>query len=146
MFEAMLYATLQTYSALGTWPGEVVPVLPGKVAKYWLEDAGKKEKGERMSISNEKSKARKMDIVRDMVQNGWAIESKGEAKDMGNLVIRNAEGKRGRGKEKGLGKFDDLADCLLQGLAWVKWEENKRLVWEKGLEALEELAENKMGR
>jgi len=36
-----------------------------------------------------------------------------------------------------MGKLDDLADCLLQGMAWIKWEENKRLVLSKGIEALD---------
>ena len=35
-----------------------------------------------------------------------------------------------------MGKLDDLADCLLQGMAWVQWEENKRLLLKKGVEAL----------
>jgi cruciform cutting endonuclease 1 len=35
-----------------------------------------------------------------------------------------------------MGKLDDLADCLLQGMAWVKWEENKRLLLKNGVEAL----------
>jgi cruciform cutting endonuclease 1 len=35
-----------------------------------------------------------------------------------------------------MGKLDDLADCLLQGLAWVQWEENKRLLLKKGVEVL----------
>jgi cruciform cutting endonuclease 1 len=36
-----------------------------------------------------------------------------------------------------MGKLDDLADCLLQGMAWVKWEQNKKLVFEDGVEALD---------
>ena len=39
------------------------------------------------------------------------------------------------GEEK-MGKLDDLADCLLQGMAWVEWENNKRIVMKHGIEAL----------
>ncbi|KAL8675713.1 MAG: hypothetical protein Q9186_007659 [Xanthomendoza sp. 1 TL-2023] len=146
MFEAMLYAILQAYSADGKWAGEVAPVMPGKVVKYWLDDdetgveVKEKEKGKRTTStsSNEKSKARKMVLVRDMVQDGWGVQLQGQAKETGNLVIGKREDKKAKAKGKGLGKFDDLADCLLQGLAWMKWEENKRLVWEKGLDALKE--------
>ncbi|KAL8979985.1 MAG: hypothetical protein Q9205_004811 [Flavoplaca limonia] len=163
MFEAMLYAILQTYMAEGKWEGEVVPVLPSKVVKYWLDggedgvveggvDLGdektvkKNEKGKRTSLGTEKSKARKMGIVRDMVQNGSGIELQGQAREMGDLVMGKAEGKKRADKGKGLGKFDDLADCLLQGLAWVKWEENKRLVLEKGMEVLDILTANGKGK
>lgn len=165
MFEAMLYAVLQTWSAEGRWSGEVVPVLPSKVAKYWVdgvEDVGvveddevntgnekkkKGKRGKRASLGTEKSKARKMGIVRDMVQSGSGIRLEGQAKEMGDLVMGKAERKKKRvDKGKGLGKFDDLADCLLQGLAWVKWEENKRLVWERGIEALDVLTENGKGK
>ncbi|KAL8758798.1 MAG: hypothetical protein Q9199_001209 [Rusavskia elegans] len=164
MFEAMLYAVLQTWSAEGKWEGEVVPVLPSKVVKYWVdgaEDVGvveddevdtedekkKKKKGKRALLGTEKSKVRKMGIVRDMVQSGSGVALEGQAKEMGDLVMGKAEGKKKRAdKGKGLGKFDDLADCLLQGLAWVKWEENKRLVWERGMDALDILTENGKGK
>ena len=49
-------------------------------------------------------------------------------------------GREGEGVgEVEIGKLDDLADCLLQGMAWVQWERNRRLVMEKGVQALDEL-------
>ncbi|KAL8657398.1 MAG: hypothetical protein Q9226_001958 [Calogaya cf. arnoldii] len=162
MFEAMLYAVLQTYAAEGKWSGEVVPVLPMKVVKYWLDgmqdddvieqgtdtEDKKKNNGKGASLGSEKSKAKKKGIVRDMVQSGSGIRLLGQAKEMGDLVMGTADGKKKKKAEKGkgLGKFDDLADCLLQGLAWVKWEENKRLVLERGMEALDIFTENGKGK
>lgn len=159
MFEAMLYAVLHTWAAEGRWGGEVVPVLPAKVGRYWLLGEGaeeevvggdekpgkKKARKEREKEGAERSKARKMGIVRDMVRSGSGFVLEGQAGEMGALVAGKAEGKKKKKAEKGqgLGKFDDLADCLLQGLAWVKWEENKRLVWERGKEALDLLAQEK---
>ncbi|CAL8582500.1 hypothetical protein XPA_008159 [Xanthoria parietina] len=159
MFEAMLYAVLHTWAVEGKWGGKVVPVLPAKVGRYWLLGEGaeeevvggdekpgkKKARKEREKEGAERSKARKMGIVRDMVRSGSGVVLEGQAGKMGALVMGKAEGKKKKkaNKGQGLGKFDDLADCLLQGLAWVKWEENKRLMWEMGKEALDLLAQEK---
>ena len=44
-------------------------------------------------------------------------------------------------KAKALGdgpsKLDDLADCLLQGVAFLRWEESKNLLIEKGVDAFD---------
>lgn len=153
MFEAMLYAVLHTWAAEGKWGGEVVPVLPSKVGRYWRlgdvgDEDGMKKVGKKGNEGAEKSKAVKMGIVREMVRSGLGVVLEGQAEEIGALVMGKAEGKKKKKADKGqgLGKFDDLADCLLQGLAWVKWEENKRLVWERGKEALDLLKENEKGK
>ncbi len=36
-----------------------------------------------------------------------------------------------------MGKLDDLADSLLQGMAWIQWEKNKKQILKRGVEALD---------
>lgn len=141
MLEAMLYATLFTLKQQGVWTGEVVPINPAKVGKYWL--SGKSEKGKK---SDTKTKAKKMEVVRGMVRDGWGVQLPEESGESGipegDIEKIRLEKKKGLLNKSGDlrkgGKFDDLADCLLQGLAWCRWQENRRAIWEMGKEVLDQ--------
>lgn len=150
IFESMLYAVLQTYSVLGLWHGSVSSVAPAKVNSFWLgkdldlegsDEArsmmimGKKKK--EASKKNTRSKLAKIELVERWLRKG-GIEFIGEAKKVGRRYLDKRGRKRGRGGED-IGKLDDLADCLLQGMAWIRWEENRVAIVENGLEAVEEL-------
>ncbi|MCJ1225453.1 hypothetical protein MMC12_002102 [Toensbergia leucococca] len=152
MFEAMIYAVLKTFSEQASWTGAVYPVAPGKVSKFWLgeplEDSG------RVSASKSgKTKTAKIDLVRTWLEEKSHLVLQGQAKTLGRVYLGKRqdkerlvpEGKRKLDFDPGelvpdkIGKLDDLADCLLQGMAWIKWEENRRSILTKGLDALDEM-------
>lgn len=153
MFESMLYAVLQTYSALGLWHGSVSSVAPAKVNSFWLRkdlDLGGSEAGLMMITGKKKkeankksarSKVAKIELVERLLREGEerGVEFMGEAKKVGRRYLEKRGRKRGGGEGEDIGKLDDLADCLLQGMAWIRWEENRVTIVENGLEAVEEL-------
>ena len=165
MFEAMIYAVLNSFREMGRWEGEVQGVAPGRVSKFWLDGVEADEGEDGMGVAEgmgkqkrvskgEKSKAGKIAVVEGWLgmedgERGFGLE--GGAEEMGRRFLRKRRGgKRVRvgekvvggegegGGEVEIGKLDDLADCLLQGMAWVQWERNRRLVMEKGVQALDE--------
>jgi cruciform cutting endonuclease 1 len=152
MFESILYAVLCTLKAEGVWSGEVVPVMPGKVGPFWLSDdegdgGGEGHRKERKAKSAKvKNKGQKIDLVRRWLDAGDVISlgNVGTVEMARQYVEKwdRSPGRKKGGKEKmivkgeEMGKLDDLADCLLQGMAWVSWEENKRIALRDGVEAL----------
>lgn len=154
MLESILHAVLYTLKAEGTWKGEVKVILPQKVGPFWVgEDAvvakaKETRKGEKQMVKGRKSKSMKIinkglkiDLVRKWLENGEMVE-------MGNPEVELVKkaymekwdrlpGRRRVGEDEvKMGKLDDLADCLLQGLAWIQWEENKKTALKSGVEAL----------
>ena len=163
MFESMVYATLHTLKEEGIWRGEVVGVMPGKVGPYWVGEDGDGETPTPVvgdgteakvhkKLRNSKSakirnKGLKIDLVRQWLEADDVVELGSEdveerAKRYMQKWDRLPGGrkgvKRGQKTEEEMGKLDDLADCLLQGMAWIQWERNKRIALEKGVEALME--------
>ena len=148
MFEAMLYAVLKTMSEQGLWKGQIWPMAPNKVSKFWLGKEEGIDEGK-----TKKNKGQKIDIVKVWLSEGNRFELQGKAKAMGTAYLTALDGRRvprrrvlvsdsdiGGTAETGIGKLDDLADCLLQGMAWIKWEENRRSLTGTGMGALDTLA------
>ncbi|PQE17218.1 hypothetical protein CJF31_00005597 [Rutstroemia sp. NJR-2017a BVV2] len=159
MLESMLWAILKTLGREGVWDGEVKEVTPGKVGAFWvveaeelnegtgenLKEADKFTKVRNAKDAKSKNKGAKIDLVR-----GWLEEENvvllgsEEVKKLRETYVEKWARKGGRikgrkvGVEKAeeVGKLDDLADCLLQGMAWIKWEENRRRVLKEGVEAM----------
>ncbi|KAI9815056.1 MAG: hypothetical protein M1827_002899 [Pycnora praestabilis] len=156
MFEAMLYAVLETVSEEGTWVGNVYAVAPAKVGPFWLEGIEAAPK-RRAKTAKSKNKTAKIDLVGNWLERGDEIRLRDQAGEMGCAFLSKWRGKWRNSAatksssspvigscvdvEGGLGKLDDLADCLLQGVAWIRWEENRRMFTESDLDkALEKVA------
>ncbi|KAL9099624.1 MAG: hypothetical protein Q9163_004899 [Psora crenata] len=140
MFEAMLYAVLETLRREGKWEGNVVGINPGRVQRFWLGEGGLASESPPKRITKVKRSVRnkmlKIQLVGKWLEAMDMFDLDGEAKTMGERYVKKTEEREGQGK---LGKLDDLADCLLQGMAWLRWEENRRLIRQRGADVLKEL-------
>lgn len=163
--EAMLWGVLAAVRQGGLWEGEVWAVDPGRVGRWWAEQEGgvgvKKakaktkakgaveEEGKKAAAGRggggggaKKGKKDKIDLVGRWLSAGDAVGFEGAAERMRQLYVEkwSGKGKRKVVDEDRLGKLDDLADCLLQGVAWVRWEQNRRAILETGVQALEHIS------
>ncbi|KAI0124845.1 mitochondrial putative cruciform cutting endonuclease 1 [Xylariales sp. AK1849] len=146
--EAMIHATLRTLKKLGHWEGEVYSIAPGRVGPFWLDDDAALGSPDKAPDSRKSAKARnkkaKIDLVGNWLEQG-KIDPLSGAKNPAQSYIYRWKGGRWKGGrrstkstteeepvEEFFDKLDDLADCLLQGMAWIKWEENKRLLAQYG--------------
>ena len=150
MFEAMLYAVLHTFSSRNLWHGMVHSVLPAKVSRFWLVD-GEDKLTKKSHATSSTTKAAKIALAGKWIGEGGQFRLDGEAAKLAVAYQRKRLGRKQvllehdqrKGHPAGdygpveIGKLDDLADCLLQGMAWIQWERNRRRILAHGLHALE---------
>jgi cruciform cutting endonuclease 1 len=146
--EAMLHAVLRAHKEIGQWKGEVHSIAPGRVGPFWLTGADAAVDGTETDETNDKAKgsqSRKSAKVRnkkakiDLVGNwlsGNNINPVGGAEHTAQAYLKRWSKKpRGASSAEDFTKLDDLADSLLQGMAWIKWEDNIKLLATGGPEA-----------
>lgn len=113
-----------------------------------VEEAGKLQKKRNSKLAKIQNKGAKIDLVRNWLasQDGFEVASE-QVHDMVVAYLEKWQRKPGGPKGKRpskdtaavvekMGKLDDLADCLLQGMAFIEWEQNKKLAREVGIDRL----------
>ena len=152
MLESMLWASLETLR--GEMKARDTPnvheVSPARVAKFWCQSSSTavteklfendwQNGKDAVVIAKDSRKVEKKDKI--AVVSSWLANANGRSSvqlEFYDEALRVAESfisgtSEGRGKKSSkepLGKLDDLADCLLQGAAWVRWEENRQQMLE----------------
>ncbi|RKF64932.1 Cruciform cutting endonuclease 1, mitochondrial [Erysiphe neolycopersici] len=145
MFEAILHGILCTLKAEKIWNGTVVSVAPLRVGPFWLGRDDDKRSTKNVAFRN---KRRKIDLVKSWLENETSIVQLGnnEVLDVAERFTKSSTSRSSKsetasdddGKDisSNLAKLDDLSDSLLQGLAWIQWEKNKKIALRYGVEAL----------
>ncbi|PWY93685.1 ribonuclease H-like protein [Aspergillus sclerotioniger CBS 115572] len=146
VFEGMLYAVLRTLRvAVGGEGGlvggevEVWGMEPGRVSRFWGEEGDQSNAGDGDGDGKKKRKSvRDVKKMKIGLVGGWLGEESGrvvvgedgEVRKWVDAFLEKYQGKRskkGDGKVE-IGKLDDLADCLVQGVTWLEWQRMRQKV------------------
>ncbi|KAJ5635235.1 ribonuclease H-like protein [Penicillium longicatenatum] len=146
VFEGMLYAILHTLRQERGLDGIFVEgVEPKRVVGFW-DEIGRNNTGTAIGIETvdgmksfdgKRLTAREVKKAKVGIVGGW-VEGSLDGSSDGKIVVGEDSGGREGGRKNGdVGKLDDLADCLLQGVTWLEWQVMRERIVREGMKALE---------
>ncbi|KAL4785720.1 mitochondrial resolvase Ydc2 [Aspergillus varians] len=158
VFEGMLWAVLhslqqQQQKQTGSSPS-VIAIEPARVGRFLALHSSISSSGStgvQTKTSSREGKKLKIDLVGSWLENeAFLIHDSGGVQEwMDGYMAKwkkssklNSKSKSKSKSEDGgavvadIGKLDDLADCLVQGVTWLEWERMKRRVVREGLEGV----------
>ena len=144
VFEGMLYAVLATLAKIGDVNIQIEGVEPAKVNRFWLSKAASGAAADTTMPTGRAVKKFKVDLIGQVLEGSlstkmdMSVEVDNEAMPMVGSYLRKwrkddcsteSPSKKCSTDSSApvaeLSKLDDLADCLLQGMAWIEWENNR---------------------
>jgi cruciform cutting endonuclease 1 len=143
VFEAMIYATLQTLKDRAIFETCILPILPTSVNRFWLEPAEPSGQVQRKVSAKHSSsrdvKLQKIDLVKQILaagdSHGTELSFGDAALEAKGLFEMTPQERKTQGALSSTLKSDDLSDSLLQGLAWVQWQKHRSHLRESDSEA-----------
>ncbi|KAK2606963.1 hypothetical protein N8I77_005679 [Diaporthe amygdali] len=140
--ESMLYAVLTLLRETGQWQGQgrIEPVVARNVLEFMVvrDRAAGLDVEDIWGRGADNKKVKKGIIGRALASAESVVVEKG-VEAVAAEYLDEWQGKKSfQRKADRMKKLDDLADCLLQGLAFIQWQENKRMLLESGVEALKD--------
>ena len=145
VLEGMLYAVLKTINEITAEQISVRGIQPTRVNSYWLEEGfhGQKQAIEvRPKLAAREAKKFKINIVGEMLNSAGSGDKRMDIDDDARASVENYLNIWGKdvtsSRTKAVAfplKLDDLADCFLQGLAWIQWQDSLYQLQRRGRHA-----------
>ena len=152
LFEGMLWAVLVAARARGDWNGRIYSVLPATTARWWdgttassEMDIGMPPKSPRaVHKSTKLIKQRRIERVGRWLRGEvFRVDENARAATQAyveQIAPRSSSNRASTTTSRDhmrLGKIDDMADSLLQAVAWIRWEQNRRAILRDGIDSVD---------